>query len=43
LITFIKQNVCLQLMVDADVSVFVVGSIPTGMALSAKLPLAWAY
>ena len=30
-------------MVSAHVSVLVVGSIPTGIALRAKLPLAWAY
>jgi hypothetical protein len=30
-------------MVAANVSVLVVGSIPTGIALRAKLPLAWAY
>ena len=30
-------------MVAANVSVLVVGSIPTGIALGAKLPLASAY
>ena len=30
-------------MVSANVSGLVVGSIPTGIALHAKLPLAWAY
>ena len=30
-------------MAAANVSVLVVGSIPTSIALRAKLPLAWAY
>ena len=31
-------------MVAANVSVFIIfGSIPTGIALREKLPLAWAY
>ena len=29
--------------VAANVSVLVVGSIPTGIALREKIPLAWAY
>ena len=40
---FYQTNCMFITMVSANVSVLVVGSIPTGIALRAKLPLAWAY
>ena len=38
-----QTNGMLVTMVAANVSVLVFGSIPKGIALRAKLPLAWAY
>ena len=40
---FYSKNIEFIAMVSANVSVLVVGSIPTVTALCARLPLAWAY
>ena len=43
-IEYIYQTNCMFItMVSANDSVLVVGSIPTGIVLRAKLPVAWAY